>query len=152
MTVGARLILTMLAAVIAVAVACGDDGTPQSPTPTLSEEEAWALVQDKLITACPKYGNGLRWSLMFKDESTSSYTQGRWDFTWKTSGSTPTLTPLQKAIRDEFERRGQEPPTGLLPTPTAGIDVQLTVYEATHTVTGNAAGLYWLSGPPDVCR
>ena len=72
------LMVTMMALVVATVaiVACGDDdGTPQASTPSLSEEEAWAIVVDKLIAACPKRGPSIaQWP------HSGHYTDGRWQF------------------------------------------------------------------------
>jgi hypothetical protein len=123
----ARLILATLVAILVMAVACADEGTPQSPTPTLSEEEAWAMVQEKLVTACGRGGMAVALR-----QHESQYTEGRWDF-W-----------IMKEVTAEESWSGR--------ARLERTEVQFTVYEATGTVTGSAQGLFWLSGRHPSCQ
>ncbi len=70
------LMVTTMAVAAAVIAACGgDDATPQAPTPTLSEDEAWAIVVDKVLAACPKGG-----PVIAQKPHRAYYTDGRWHF------------------------------------------------------------------------
>ena len=150
----ARLILTTLVAIVAMAAACGDEGTPQSPTPTLREDEVWAMVQEKLVAGCPK-----GWMVpALRIQHESQYAEGRWDFWLMKEVEESSSARFHGLTREELLKEGYRPEfvDKLLPPQDDArlerTDVQVTVYEATGTVTGNAGGLMWLSGRPSVCH